>query len=206
MNTWKELLDQGQKNFNDANSLTGLVVEDISDTHFRQLKEINKYMYTTYSTNPGDFLLSIEGIIHLSTFHKIETSLCLKGYYFIACNPLTKEKVGENLMPKEDYDPSMNKTTYIEKCIPTSKKYYLTQWWMRLCSTGKESIMANYSMPIHFLDFDDPDNFLPSDETLGYVNHNLFSGQNPLISIIIEDPVVARISLYRELLTMLKSI
>lgn len=66
---FEELLDSGRRNF-DVNidsdlNLTGLEETTIKSPFVNQLKDLNNYMYTTYSTNEGDKILSIEGIIPL---------------------------------------------------------------------------------------------------------------------------------------------
>lgn len=55
-------------------------------------------MYTTYSTNINDKILSVDGVIPLNIFKKIEPLLLQHGYWYIAVNPLNFGVYGINLI------------------------------------------------------------------------------------------------------------
>lgn len=204
---FSDLLVQGRRNFDstdlDVDNITGLEEGTMESRFVEQLRDLNNYMYTTYSTNRGCKVLSLEGIIPSDIFKKIEPKLLQQGYWYIAANPFDDKVHGVNLLSTEEFDPSMDKQTklvWIDKNDQETLSAYYR--WTSLCSTNKETLLINKDINIHFFPANDGSLLLKdyvSNETLRYTDETLYQGDNPLIAIVIEDPIVGRISLYAKL-------
>jgi hypothetical protein len=206
--SFEELLEQGRFNFeiNPNSNITGLEEGTRRSIYVSILKNINYYMYTTYSTNVGDKVFSIEGIIPLNVFKKIEPKLLEQGYWYVAANPLDNKIYGVNLISSDEFDPNLSYDSKLE-WINDRDKNKFGENWMPLCQTVNTTLYMNNKIDIHFLPPNDENISLDdciSYEALGYTEKSLFQGTNPLINLTIEDPIVGRISLYSKLLTMLE--
>jgi len=142
--------------------------------------------------------MTIEGIIPLSVFMKMEPYLQAKGYLYKAINPFTKKIIGQKLMDNYEYDLSKGFETVIRtdeddyRCFDDSA-------WIKLSPNIRVSTNIRYCLLVK----DDHEDDYPSCEVLDYTSEKLFINENPLISIIIEDPAIARITLYKEILNLL---
>jgi hypothetical protein len=210
--TFEELFKHGKKNFSGLGGLTGMEDQTIGNT---DLINLNKYMYTTYSSNEGQKTLSLDGVLTLKNFLKIEPFLNSYGYWYIAERLLPRERIRKNLPTASQFDWSKANYTKISR-LP--KSYYNPQEYIYngevLCNHGDPIITGDKKVPIYFFTrFTElpSDRLLPewaknpSSEVLGYTSENLFKGENPLIGLLIEDPVVGRISLYRNLYKYMSS-
>lgn len=207
--SFSELLDRGRKNFDISSgiNLTGLEESTMNSTFVEQLKDLNNYMYTTYSTNEGDKTLSIEGIIPLNLFYKIEPQLQRQGYWYIAASPLDNQIYGINLIPSDEFDSERANMIYLQ-WVNNRDIGLFNRQWNKVCSTDNMQLLMNDKISIHFLPPDNSNLLLHdyiSNETLEYTDESLYHGNNPLINVIIEDPIVGRISLYSKLYKFLQA-
>lgn len=209
--TFEELLMHGKRQLVESDSPGDTGIEDGTRTSplFQQIVDINSYMFTTFSTNKGGHNLSIEGVIPLSVFQKIQLFLSLGCYIYMANNPLTKEIVGYSLIDPEDYDVEMSKIPkqmFVDK--KQEKDYGLKRLgWVQITDWKKGKALFETGRPPYVTIPTNPiEEGFPSDEVVEIVNNDLlFKGEDPLISIFIEDPIFGRISLYKNLLKYLKS-
>jgi hypothetical protein len=201
-----QLLLQGQSNFESVNNLTSIEDSTLESEYSTTLREINNYMYTIYSTNlPNEVqatAFSIEGIISLKVYQSMKPYMLEKGFTWIAENSLTKLHREYNLLPAQDFNLDYDKQRLIQ--VFNQPMLSLKNW--DLIAQDKEIyIYSTISQPIHLLPLNDDSQSLdPSDEVLQYVDEEEFIGDNCLITIIIEDPIPGRTSLYKEILKMLK--
>lgn len=204
--TFEQLLARGQENFIDPdNNITGIEPSTLNGKFKEQLASLNRYIYTTYSTNAGDKVLSIEGVIPLNTFKRIEPLLLQQGYWYIAANPLTYTVAGSNIPSSDEFDADLSHYLILN-CVNNNEINQYRSWKV-LCSVGGKTYLYNDKIQTHFIqprsDTDYDYREYISDETLEYTDELLYKGDNPLISIMIQDPIVGRISLYSNLLKFL---
>lgn len=179
--TFNELLARGIQNFdNPETNITGLEEQALTGVSYQQLKNINRYMYTTYSTNIGDKVFSIEGVIPLNIFKKIEPLLLQEGYWYIAVNPLDRRVHGLNLISFNEFDKSLAHFTEVKRIPDEDIMRYRIPPWRRLCSENGYIYIENDILPIYTLppreEFDIDNHPLNYSEILEYTDESLFRG------------------------------
>lgn len=216
----KELFDKGVKHISDFltdgdSGVTGL------DNPFGMeiIKEINNYMYTTYSTNRGDRNLTIEGVLPHSLFNRIKSDLRDKGYWFIAQNPLasikpeelatsSKELIGSRPVLYSHLGNNRNKTR-LERIIIDGKDlniFYPDVWKVDEYLSNNKIIISRQE-PLFFMNDECMKEIMEpgiGNEVLDYTDKQLFMGDDPLIGLFIEDPDFSKKDLYEQLLKILK--
>lgn len=203
--SFNELLAVGRDNFADpANDKTGLEDHSITGKVRDQLLNLNSYMYTTYSTNSGCQVLSIEGVCPLSIFKRIEPDLLKQSYWYIAKNPLDLVEHGSNIPPKEEFEYSMSRQTLVGIIRKDKFKGYRAPPWKVLGTFKDEVVAYNDDVAIHFIEPGADPAHYNSNETLLYTDEALFRGDDPLVSVVVEDPIVGRISMYNKLYEFLR--
>ena len=106
---------------------------------------------------------------------------------------------GINLIPADEFDPALATRTVM--LWTDNTRGYHSRYWTTMCSRQDDMmLLVNTEVQVHFLTDSKEDAIsLISDEVVGYADESLFTNANPLIDIIIEDPIVGRISLYSKL-------
>lgn len=205
LQTFPELLARGRENFdNVGQNITGLENSTIQSLFWSQLRYLNYFMYTTYSTNKGDKVLSVEGVLPLNVFKSVETKLLQEGYWYLAVNPLDKAVHGIKILQEDEYDQSVAMYTSF-RLVDQEQRNRMYDTWYQICKIEDKMLMVNDSIHIHLLNPRANITDMISDETLEYTSEELFRGPNPLVSLVVEDPVVGRISLYKKLAMFLNN-
>lgn len=200
-----DLLEQGVYNIDrylehGESGITGI------DTSFGMdiIKEINEFMYTTYSTNVGDETLTIEGILLHSDYVRIKPYLKDLGYWFIVQNLQTLEIIYSHV------GKNRNKTKLerisIDKKDLDIYKIEPGKWMIERYHNDKVILCRQRN--IFFMCDDAMKEILHSGlggEVLEYTDTLLFSSNDPLVGIFIEDPSFKE-DLYIQLLNILSNI
>jgi len=213
--SFDELLDFGKFILNKELPVGGLG----GGPPYKELKELNKYMFTTYSTNQNDKIYSLEGTIPFKLFNKIKKYL--DHYYYNCIDTITGNIIESKLMDPQDYNSSMGSYPMVSSFLKGSEEDEFTyrHGWKTIAYNENQAIKMR-DMKFHFFDFDsdsDSDelythvdehlgsNNAPGTEVVLYIDCKYFTDENKLITLLIEDPVPGRTSLYRHLINILKN-
>jgi len=199
-NEYKKLLEKGINNI-DAGYDASLEEHLLSNSDdYECIKNINKYGYTTYSTNFNDKTYSIDLFILNDYVDLLIDKLRNKGLWFIK-----KDNNGNIII---NVDNSINNDKY--KMYLTDNNNLLNKnFWTLIDSTNN---LYENNLYIYFLN-DENINELLYDlyERLSFdyvkgntINYDLLV--NNISYFIIEDPIIDRKTLYFELLSILSSI
>jgi len=209
--TYPELLKFGQSLLNSLLNESSVEEHLSNDTEtLEQMKNLNKYVYTVYSTNQGDKTYSIEFFILASTLEPLLKKIKEKGYWYIAKNYSTNE-LFENVTSKN------NDTEEQRIQIPLSElsRYNIDrdEWSWHVESQDSKHAILRRQAPIYFLspsqveffkeDYTNPEG---NNETILYEGHTFKDLLPELAVVTIEDPIIGRKTLYTELYDIVKNI
>ena len=211
--TYSELLKFGQSLLDKDDLLDESSVEEhlSNDTEsLKQMKDLNKYVYTVYSTNEGDKTYSIEFFILASAVDEVLKKLKEKDYWYIAKNYSTNE-IFENI-------GSNNKDTEEQRIqIPLSEvsRYNIDRdvwsWHIESQDSKQNTTILRRQAPIYFLSPSQVD-FLREEytegnyETITYEGHTFEDLLPQLAVVTVEDPIIGRKTLYTEVYDIIKNI
>jgi hypothetical protein len=203
---YAELLDIGRK------KLLGLVENDVEDHLlndpyvYNQMLELNKYVYTYYSTNNSDLTQSIEFIVLTEVLDTLINKLNEYGYWYIAkkYNENTCINIGENVDKKI---PEVRMVSYDQLPRYRLKSEMNPDGW-KIVTKKAEHAVIERSAKVHFLDsemlhclikkynknsFDD------------YFDNNAFDSIYDSLSVItIENPSIHSKDLYLNLIDIIR--
>ena len=184
-------------------------LEEHTYENINQLLLLNKYVYTYYSTNDGDKTYSIEFAILPQYLDKLTSKLREKRYWYQTKNYKTDEYVSF-------YDKYLAKNSFYlsEKIIDKSiYKLFEDSWEFPVNWKELDKFTIKKILPVHL--FESIEQFMFNtrmnvfqqiyvDETFTNINTKLLS-ENIAI-VMIEDPIIDRKTLYRELYNILEEI
>ena len=147
---YTELLEIGRK------KLLGIIDNDVedhllNDPHiYNQMLELNKYVYTYYSSNSGDLTQSIEFLVLTEVVDKLIEKLNDYGYWYIAkkYNDSTHINLGENI---DKTIPEVRVVSYEQLPRYQLKSETNPDGW-KITSKRTEDVVIERKAKIHFLD------------------------------------------------------
>ena len=203
---YKTLLQHGIRNFESLETNTTGIEDHLSTnpTNMNMMKEINKYVYTTYSTNEDDNTYSIGFLILSQYLEPLMQKLREHNLWYVAkdyANDQTYINVGPENGRKE------------EQIVTIEKKdinHYLSNW--KIMDEGKNDYTLKQMRDFYFLsknNVDDVDNLLDKDISISEISE---AGNDTeelidyLSFILIEDPHPDHKILYNTVLEIVEDI
>ena len=203
---YTELLEIGRK------KLLGTIENDVEDhlinnnRLFNQMLELNKYVYTYYSTNQSDLTQSIEFIVLTDVVDNLIKKLNEHKYWYITkkYNDSTYINVGENI---DKTIPEVRTVSYEQLPRYRLKSETNPDGW-KIVSRKPEHAIIERRAKIHFLESEMLYCLIKKyNENLfdDYFDNNAFySIYNNLSVITIENPSIHNKDLYLNLINILK--
>jgi hypothetical protein len=201
-----ELLDNGRQ------KLLGTIENDVEDHllsnphYYNQMLELNRYVYTYYSTNSRDLTQSIEFIVLSDVLDKLIEKLNEHGYWYIAkkYNDNTCINIGENI---DKTIPELRLVSYEQLPRYRLKSETNPDGW-KIVSKKTEEVTIERRAKIHFLDSEMLHCLIKKyNENLfdDYFDNNYFDGiYNNLSVITIENPSMHSKDLYLNLIDIVR--
>ena len=203
---YTELLEIGRK------KLLGLIENDVEDhllnnPHtYNQMLELNRYVYTYYSTNSSDLTQSIEFIVLTDVLDKLIEKLNEHKYWYIAkkYNDNTSINIGENI---DKTIPEVRLVSYEQLPRYRLKSETNPDGW-KVVSRKTEHAVIERRAKIHFLDSEMLHCLIKKyNENLfdDYFDNNNFDSIYKNLSIItIENPSIHSKDLYLNLIDIVR--
>ena len=203
---YTELLEIGRK------KLLGTIENDVEDhlinDHrvYNQMLELNKYVYTYYSTNQSDLTQSIEFIVLTDVLEKLIEKLNDHGYWYITkkYNNSTYINVGKNI---DKTIPEVRKVSYEQLPRYRVKSETNPDGW-KIVSRKTEEVVIERRAKIHFLDSEMLHCLIKKyNENLfdDYFDNNEFDSIYKNLSVItIENPSIHSKDLYLNLIDIVR--
>jgi hypothetical protein len=203
---YTELLEIGRK------KLLGLIENDVeehllNDPHtYNQMLELNRYVYTYYSTNSSDLTQSIEFIVLTDVLDKLIEKLNDHGYWYITkkYNDNTSVNIGENI---DKTIPEVRLVSYQQLPLYRLKSETNPDGW-KIVSRKPEEVAIERRAKIHFLDSEMLHCLIKKyNENLfdDYFDNNDFDSIYENLSVItIENPSIHSRDLYLNLIDIMK--
>lgn len=203
---YAELLDIGRK------KLLGLVENDVEDHLlndpyvYNQMLELNKYVYTYYSTNNSDLTQSIEFIVLTEVLDTLINKLNEYGYWYIAkkYNDNMSINIGENVDKKI---PEVRMVSYDQLPRYKLKSEMNPDGW-KIVTKKAEHAVIERSAKVHFLDSEMLHCLIKKyNENLfdDYFDNNEFDSIHQKLSVItIENPSIHSKDLYLNLIDIIR--
>jgi len=204
---YKKLLEIG------TNKLKGNIDNDVElhllndESRFNEMLELNKYVYTYYSTNNGDLTQSIEFIVLTDVVDEFVEKLKTLGYWYIY-------KKYTNIYPDMNIGIEHNKTIPEVRTIDGEEldrfriKSNTNPYGWKITKKTKTYINLERTAPVHFLCNEMIDCLLETynkNSFDDYFDDESFVELYPHLSVIaIENPLVNRKNLYSNLIKMLE--
>jgi hypothetical protein len=205
---YTEILDNGRK------KLLGLIDNDVEDhllnnpQFYNQMLELNRYVYTYYSTNASDLTQSIEFVVLTEVLDKLIEKLNEYGYWYIAkkYNDNIFINIGENVDKKI---PEVRMISYDQLPIYKLKSEMNPDGW-KIVTKKTEHVVIERRAKVHFLDSEMLHCLIKTynensfDE---YFDNNEFDSIHKNLSVItIENPSMHSKDLYLNLIDILRTL
>lgn len=217
--SFDELLEIGRKQLKGdiKDDLTGIDDRILSGKYLEQMIVLNEHMYTTYSTNPHDDTLSLQGILTLPIALMLRDKIKGKIWFTIYDD--------EGIIIDKDYDNRANTTFTLKQSVTKSNRIVTTDidqsingdsWIYYDPTEFINKLPSRYQTYFHgdWMINTDP-KYATDDlccdnghylEVHDYCDNSLFIGENRLVNMTFEDPIIGRKSLYEYLIKMFKEI
>jgi hypothetical protein len=168
-----------------------------------ELYQLNHYAYTYYSTNERDQTYSVEFAIPDLIINPLKQKLKEKGFWFFVSRP------DKEIVP-EDYDIDESecmKTETITQIVDPDELDEILEERLRWYKIDENTI--GHDRFIHFLESTKPDFLYDMRDNNVFIELTQMTTPNlcsRLYSVIVEDPIIGRKSLYKELTQILREI
>jgi len=203
-----ELLDNGRK------KLLGLIENDVEDhllnnpVTYNQMLELNRYVYTYYSTNNSDLTQSIEFIVTTEVVDELIEKINKHNYWYIAkkYNYNTSINIGENI---DKTIPEVRMVSYEQLPRFRMKSDTNPDGW-KIVSRKSEHVVIERRAKIHFLNSEMLNCLIKKyNDNLfdDYFDDNYFESIYQNLSVItIENPSIHNKDLYLNLIDIIRSL
>ena len=208
---YRKLLEFGLRKFDTETLNSSIETHTLESNILSQLKKLNNYVFTYYSTNEDDVTYSLEFAIFADFLKPLTDILKAKGLWYMSKNYKTNEY---DEWFSENHDDTESEVKTISR--NDKDKFYINDEPMswKIHSENTNTVQIKREKYIYFLNSEwiEDSNYKQVDNLFTdlYSNHyhkSMFESLANNVGIItIEDPVIGRETLYREVYTILRDI
>jgi len=154
---------------------------------------------TRHSTNESDTIqtLSVGGCIPLKIWPLLKQQIIQERLFYSSYEFKTKQRELKTI-PEEDYDSRASKYMVYHIVDNHERKRYMNDRWIEMASMNGCFLLINKNINLFMIEPKEA-----SDEVEQIITKEL---KDELVSVMIEDPIAGRISLYRWLYKILKEL